>query len=115
MTKIRDIKSKIENLEITMDKAIIIQVLNLFNSSFIQILNILSYDTRKKAKLPILESLAKSLKDKKLQLKNQDKAMANYAKRFTKKKTELSPNQFKDLQDSETSLVTKCKLCEKEY
>ena len=115
MTKICDVKSEIEDLEITMDKAITIQVLNLLNSSFTQFFSILSHNIREKAKLPTLESLAKFLKNKKLRLKNQDKATTNYAKQFTKKKTKLPLNQSENLQDPETDLVTKCKFCEKKY
>lgn len=36
MTKIRDVKSEIEDLDITMDEAITIQVLNSFDSFFAQ-------------------------------------------------------------------------------
>ncbi len=46
MTKIRDVKFEIEDLEITMDEAITIQVLNSLNSSFTQFLGILSYKAR---------------------------------------------------------------------
>ncbi len=43
MLKFREVKSEIENLEITMDEAITIQVLNSLNSSFAQFLGILSH------------------------------------------------------------------------
>ncbi len=66
MTKIQDVKSKIKDLEITMDEAITIQVLNSLNSFFTQFLGILSHDAREKDKLPTLENLAKSLEDKEL-------------------------------------------------
>ena len=66
MTKIRNVKSEIEDLEITIDKAITIEVLNSLDLSFILFFGILSHDIREKAKLSILESLAKSLEDKKL-------------------------------------------------
>lgn len=97
MTKIRDIKSEIEDLGITMDEAITIQVLNSFDSSFTQFLDILSHEARGKAKLPILESLAKSLEDEELRIKNQDNATANYAKRFMKKKGKSPATQVEDL------------------
>ncbi len=61
MTKIRDVKSEIEDLEITIDEAITIQVLNFLDSSFAQLLGILSHEAREKEKLPTFESLAKSL------------------------------------------------------
>lgn len=70
MTKIRDIKSKIEDRGITIDEVIIIQVLNLRDSSFPQFLDILSYKAKKKAKLHILKSLTKFLKDEEPQMKN---------------------------------------------
>ena len=66
MTKIRDVKSEIEDLKIPMDKAITIQVLNSLDSSFTQFLGILSHEAREKDKLPTLKNLAKFLEDKEL-------------------------------------------------
>lgn len=66
MTKIRNIKSKIEVLDITMDKAITIQVFNYLDLFFAQFFSILSYEAREKEKPPTFESLAKLLKDKEL-------------------------------------------------
>ena len=106
MTKIRDVRSEIEDLEITMDEAITIQVLNSLDSSFAQFLGILSHEARKKEELPILESLAKSLEDEELRMKIQDKATANYAKRFTKKKGKPS-TQSEDSEDSTTGLISR--------
>lgn len=71
-------KSKIENLKIAKNKTIVFQILNFLDFSFAQFLAILNYDAREKKKLSILENLAKFLKDKKLQIKNYNKAMANY-------------------------------------
>ncbi len=80
MNKICEVKSEIEDLKITMDEIITIQVPNSFDSFFAQFLDILSHEAREKKKLPKLETLAKSLEDDKLQIKNQDRATANYAK-----------------------------------
>lgn len=66
MTKIYNIKSKIKDLKITIDEAITIQILNLFDLFFTQFPGILSYNAKKKTKLFIFESLTKLLKDKKL-------------------------------------------------
>lgn len=66
MTKIQDVKTKIENLKITMNKAIIIQVFNFLDSFFVQFLDILSYKSRKKDKVLTLKMLDKFLKYKKL-------------------------------------------------
>lgn len=66
ITKIRDVKSKIEDLKITMDKAITIQVFNSLDSFFAQVLDIPSHKAREKNKLPALENLAKSLEDEEL-------------------------------------------------
>ena len=115
MTKIRDVKSEIEDLEITMDDAITIQVLKSLDSSFTQFLGILSHEAREKDKLPTLENLAKSLEDKELQMKNQDKTIANYAKRFTKKKGKSPVSQIEDYKDSAVGPFSKCKFCEKEH
>ena len=114
MTKIRDVKLEIEDLEITMDEAITIQVLNSLDSSFAQFLDILSHEAREKDKLPTLENLAKSLEDEELRMKNQDKATANYAKRFTKKKGKSHVAQIEDSEDSAAGPSLKCKFCEKE-
>lgn len=70
ITKICNIKSKIEDLQITMDEAITIQVLSSLDYFFTQFLGILSRKARKKAVLPTLENLAKFLEDKKFQIKN---------------------------------------------
>lgn len=114
MTKIRDVKSKIEDLEIIIDEVISIQVLNFFDLSFVQFLNILSYKAREKEKLPTLENLAKLLENKKLQIKNQDKVTANYAKRFLKKKSKLL-TRTKNSKNPNTNLLSKCQFCEKKH
>lgn len=64
ITKIRDVKSAIKNLEITIDKAIKIQVLNSIDFLFAQFFEILNHNAREKEKLFLVENLAKSLKDK---------------------------------------------------
>ena len=66
MTKIREVKSEIENLKINMEEAITIQVLNIIDLSFAQFLVILSHEAREKEKFLMLESLAKSLEDEEL-------------------------------------------------
>ena len=115
MTRIRDVKSEIENLEITMNEAITIQVLNSLDSSFAKFLGILSHETREKNKLSTLENLVKSLEDKELRMKNHDKATANYEKQFTKKKGKFSGVQIEDSEDFATSSSSKCKFGEKKY
>ena len=54
---IRDVKSKIEDLEIIIDEAITIQVLNSLDSAFAQFFGILSYEARDKEKLSTLKNL----------------------------------------------------------
>lgn len=66
MTKIRDIKSEIQDLDITIDEAIMIWVPKFFEFFFAQFLGILSHKVRENDKLPILKNLAKFLKDDKL-------------------------------------------------
>ena len=58
MTKIRELKSEIEDLEITMDEGITIQIRKPLDSSFTQFLGILSHEARDKDKLITLENLA---------------------------------------------------------
>ncbi len=48
MSKICDVKSEIEDLEITIDEAIKIQVLNSLDSSFAKFFSILSHEAREK-------------------------------------------------------------------
>lgn len=48
-------------------------------------------------------------------MKNQDKATANYTKRFIKKKDKSPSNQPKDSQDPESGWVANCKLYEKKH
>ena len=66
MTKVQDIKSKIKDLKITIDKAIMIQVFNSLYSLFAQFLGILSHKVREKKQLFKLENLAKLLEHKEL-------------------------------------------------
>lgn len=66
MTKICDVKLKIKNLNIKIDKTITIQVLNSINLSFIKFFDILNHKARIKKKLSIFESFAKLLKNQKL-------------------------------------------------
>lgn len=92
-----------------MDEANKIQVLNSFNFSFAQFLRILSHNTREKEKLFSLKSWAKSLENKKLWMKNNNKAMANYAKQFLKKKDKIS------IIDLAISSFSMCQFYEKRY
>ena len=46
---------------------------------------------------------------------NHDKATADYAKRFTKKKGKSFITQIEDSEDFTISLSSKCKFCEKDY
>ncbi len=52
----------------------------------------MSHEAREKKQLLTLESFAKSLKDEELRIKNLDKATANFAKQFTKKKGNRRPD-----------------------
>lgn len=57
MTKIRDVNSEIKALDIAIDKAIIIQVLNSVNSYFAQFVGILSHEVREKKSFILLKVL----------------------------------------------------------
>lgn len=83
--------------------------MNSLDFFFKQFLGILSHKAREKEKLPIFESLAKSLEDKELWIKNQNKATANYAKQFFKKKSKFSTTDFA------IGSASKYKFCEKKY
>ena len=115
MTKIRDVKSEIEDQEIIMDEAITIQVFNFLDSSFTQFLGILSHEAREKDKLPTLKNSAKSLEDEELRMNNRNKATANYVKQFIKKKVKSLVTQIEDSEDFTISPSSKCKFCKKEH
>lgn len=66
MIKICDLKTEIEELDITMNKVITILVFNFFHLFFVQFFGILSHEAREKEKLATLESFAKFLENKKL-------------------------------------------------
>ena len=66
MIKICEVRFGIEDLEITIDEAITIQVLNSLDFSFAKFLGILSHEAREKEKLFTLESLTKSLENEEL-------------------------------------------------
>ncbi len=107
-------KSEIEDLGITIDEGITVEVFNSLDLTFTQFFGISSHETRNKTKLPTLESLIKSLEDKELQMRNQNKSMANYDKPLRGKKDQSPSNQPEDSQDLEPGLKTKCKFCEKQ-
>lgn len=85
-------KSEIEDLGITIDEEITIQVFNSLDLTFTQFFGISSREARHKTKPPTLESLAKSLEDKELQMRNQDRSMANYDKPLRGKKAKSPSN-----------------------
>lgn len=97
-----------EDLEIIINKIIIIYVSNSFHFFFVQFLDILSHKASKKEKLSTFKNLAKFLKDKKLQIKNQDNAITNYATRFIIK-TCLSSN-FTNFKNFNTGQLTICRI-----
>lgn len=112
MNKICDLKFEIEDLEITINKAITIKILNSLDFFSAQSLSILSHQAWEKKNLSIFESLAIFLEDKKLhQIKNQDKTIANYAKRFTNKNNKPL-NQTKKSEDFIIGSLSKQKFCE---
>ncbi len=114
MTNIRELKSEIEDLEITMDEGITIRIWNPLDSSFTQFLGILSHEARDKDKLITLENLAKSLENEGLRMNNHNKATANYAKRFIREKGKSAVTQIRDSEYSTICPSSKYKFCEKE-
>ncbi len=61
MSQIKDARSEIEDLKITMDNAVIIHALNNLDFQFRPYLTILNHEARQKAQLPTLSELTKSL------------------------------------------------------
>lgn len=108
MTKIRNVKCEIEDLGITIDVTITIQVFNSFDFLFAQFLSIFNHKDRKKMFF-ILKSPTKFLENAKLQIKNQDKITVNYAKQFCKENCQLV------VVDTGNSSVSKCKFYIKEH
>ena len=109
MTKIYGVKSKIEDLQITVGKSITIQVLNFLDSFFAQFFGFFSQKAKEKRKLPALESLDKCIEDGELRMKNHDKAKANYAKQLIMKKEKPS-TRSEDTEDSATGFISRCKF-----
>lgn len=66
MTKICNVKSEIEDLEIIIDEAITIQVLNFLDLFFAQFLSIFNYKAREKEKLSLFKNFTKFLEDEEL-------------------------------------------------
>ena len=81
MGQIKNAQSKINDLKILMDNAIVIYALNNLDSQFCLYLTILNHEARQKEKLPMLSELTKNLEDEELRLKNKDTASANFAKK----------------------------------
>lgn len=113
MTKSRDVKCEIKDLEITMDKVIQIQVFNSLDSAFVKFLGILSHQAEDKEQLLKLKNLAKSLTKKELQMRNQDKTTANYEKQFTKRRLRVTNAKPEEQRDSSNDILNKCKFCRK--
>ncbi len=80
MSQIKDARSEIEDLKISMDDAVI-HALNNLDSKFRPYLTILNHQARQKAQLPTLSELTKSLEDEELRVKNESTASANFAKK----------------------------------
>lgn len=76
-------------------------------------MDILSHKARKKDKLSIFKSLAKFLVDKNFQMKNQNKEISNYAKRFTKKKGNSPVAHIENSDNYQSSQSSRCKSCKK--
>ncbi len=85
MSQIKDPRSKIEDLKILIDDAIVIHALNNLDSQFRPYLTILNHEARQKAQLPTLSELTKSLEDEELLLKNESTASINFAKKAKSK------------------------------
>ena len=86
-------------IQITIDEAISIQVLIRLNSSFAQLLDILSHEARHKKQLLKPKNLAECLEGKELCIRNQNKATAKNTKRFTKvdsRRTNAKPRELEN-------------------
>lgn len=81
MSQIKDARSEIEDLKITIDNAVVIHALNNLDSQFCPYFTIFNHEARQKAQLPTLSELTKSLEDKEERPKNKSTASANFAKK----------------------------------
>ncbi len=113
MSQIKDVRSKIEDLKISMDNVIVIHALNNLDSTFRLYLMIMNHEARQKAQLPTLSELTKSLEDEELRLKNKSTASANFAKKAKPKSaihgkhTNTGKKSAKDLYQKRED----CKTC----
>lgn len=100
---------EIEDLKITIDWAITIQVLNVPNSFFAQFLGILSNEDREKRKLSHLMVLPNSHR-----MNNFEWKIKRRRKQTTQndlQKTEKPSTPFKDSEESTTGSISKLKFC----
>ena len=113
MSQIKDARSEIEDLKISMDDAIVIHALNNLDSQFRPYLTILNHEARQKAKLPTLSELTKSLEDEELRLKNESTASANFAKKGKSKSTSYGncTNTGKKSTEDLDQKNEECKTC----
>lgn len=117
MSKIKDVRSKIEDLKISMDDADVIYALNNLNSQFRPYFTILNHEAQQKAQIPTLSRLTKSFKDEELRLKNKSTTSVNFAKKAKSKSanygtyTYIGKKSAKDLERKKED----CKTCSGSY
>ncbi len=94
MSRIKNASAKIDDLKISISKAVVIHAFNNLDSHFRPNLAILSHDTQEIGKLPTLSELTKTLEDKEIRLSNENKGTANFAY-SSKSKPKLSDQKNK--------------------
>ena len=95
MSRIKDISTKIDNLNISISEAVVIHALNNFDSHFQTYLAILSHNAREKEKFLTLSKLTKALKDEQQRFSNENRGTANYACNSKLKKAKPSEQREK--------------------
>lgn len=111
MNQIKDAKSKMDDLKILINNAIVIHSFNNLDSQFGPYLTILNHEVRQKEKLPILSELIKSLEDKELRFKNKGTTSTNFAKKSKLKLASHEKKSDRDLNQKKED----CKIFRRSY
>ena len=119
MSRIKDVSTEIEDLQISISEAVVIHALNNLDSHFWPYLAILSHDAREKEKLLTLSELTKALEEVQMRLSNENRGTANYARNSKFKKAKPSEQGGRtstekgsdNEEEKKKQEEKKCKIC----
>ena len=87
-SKARNIKAEINDLNININDAITLKVLNFLGTSYSQFLVVVNNDARQESKLYNIDSFLKNLINEEAHILNEGKATSNYIQKKKEKKKE---------------------------